>query len=259
MADGWLGGDMAQETNDLFASSYDDFNYRYQNTRWTGRLLERATAAGLKGDRLLDVACGTGLSFIPMLRRGWSVTACDISGEMLEIARQKVGDLATIESADMRELPVFGEFDLVWAVGDALNYLLTEDELKAALEGMKGNLAPGGVMVFDVNTLSTYRTFFSEQLHVKVKERELVWTGRMRPEAIKAGVIAEARFEAVDEPGSAHVHRQRHFPEERIQAAIETANLRCVEALGVSDLAGDLQRPLDEEAHTKAVYVSVSK
>jgi SAM-dependent methyltransferase len=258
MTDGWLAGDMAQETNDIFSGAYDDFNYRYKNTRWTGRLLERATAAGLTGDRLLDVACGTGLSFIPMLRRVWTVTGCDISKEMLEVARRKVGDLVTLRHADMRELPVFGTFDLVWAINDALNYLLSEDELRAAITGMKGNLAPDGVMVFDVNTLATYRTFFAEEFHVKVKGRELVWTGRVRPEAVKAGIMAEARFEAVGEPGSVHVHRQRHFSESQVLAALEASGLECVELLGVSEPEGHLLNPLDEDVHTKAVYVSRS-
>jgi ubiquinone/menaquinone biosynthesis C-methylase UbiE len=33
--------------------------------RWTGRLLEKAGEAGLKGSRLLDIGCGTGLSSTP--------------------------------------------------------------------------------------------------------------------------------------------------------------------------------------------------
>ena len=31
----------------------------------------------------------------------------------------------------MRELPVFGEFDLVWSLDDAVNYLLSAEELEA--------------------------------------------------------------------------------------------------------------------------------
>lgn len=259
MTDGWLGGDIAEETNDLFASAYDDFNYRYQNTQWTGRLLERAEAAGLEGNRLLDVACGTGLSFIPMLRRGWTVTACDISAEMLQIARSKVGDSMTLAKADMRELPVFGRFDLVWALNDPLNYLLSRQELVAALVGMRNNLDAGGVLLFDVNTLATYRSFFADEIPVEVKRRRLVWSGQTRPEAVEPGLFAEARFEAVGEAGSAHVHRQRHFPEKEVLEALSLARLRPVEILGVSEPDGQLLAPLDEDSHTKAVYICVSE
>lgn len=253
MTDGWLGGDLAEDSNNRFASAYDDFNKRYQNTRWTERLLGRAEAAGLDGNRLLDVACGTGLSVIPMLRRDFLVTGCDVSSEMLDIARGKIGDLAELRRADMRELPEFGAFDLVWAVNDPINYLLSTDELVACLDGMRRNLAPGGIVVFDINTLTTYRTFFASTLKVEVNDRELVWTGLANPDGVQPGMIAEARFEAVGEADSVHLHKQRHFPEEEVREALKVAGLELVEVSGEID--GDLQRPLDEEVHGKAVYV----
>lgn len=45
--------------------------------------------------------------------------------------------------ADTRALPRLGGFDLIWAVNDAVNYLLDVDELQSALAGMRDNLAPG--------------------------------------------------------------------------------------------------------------------
>jgi SAM-dependent methyltransferase len=109
----------AKAAYDAFASAYDDFNHRYMYERWTGRLLAKAEEAGREGDRLLDVACGTGLSFLPMLDRGFEVTGCDISPAMVEVARPKAEGRAELVVADMRELPVMGEFDLVWSVDDA--------------------------------------------------------------------------------------------------------------------------------------------
>ncbi|HYQ78782.1 MAG TPA: class I SAM-dependent methyltransferase [Solirubrobacterales bacterium] len=253
MTDGWLGGDLAEDSNNRFASAYDDFNKRYQNTRWTGRLLERAEAAGLQGNRLLDVACGTGLSFIPMLRRDFLVTGCDVSSAMLDIAREKVGDLAELRKADMRELPIFGPFDLVWAVNDPINYLLSMEELVACLKGMRRNLAGDGIIVFDVNTLNTYRTFFAETLTVEVNSRKLVWTGLANPREARPGMIAEARFEAAGEADSVHLHKQRHFGEDEVREALKVAGLNLVEVSGEAN--GDLLRPLDEEVHGKAVYV----
>ena len=122
-----------------------------------------------------------------MLERGWEVTACDISPAMVELARAKVGDRATLSVADMRELPVFGEFDLVFCLDDAVNYLLDVEELEQALTGMRRNLAPSGLLMFDVNTLQTYRTFFAEEVVVERDGRRLVWQGRStagRPAAL---------------------------------------------------------------------------
>ncbi len=249
----WQGGDSARKAYDAYASAYDDFNHGYMYERWTGRLLAKAEEAGVKGDRLLDVGCGTGLSFIPMLDRGWRVTACDISPEMLELAREKVGEGATLLTADMRELPELGEFDLIWAVNDAINYLLSAEELEASLVGMRRNLAPDGIVLFDMNTISTYRVFFSSEYVVEENGRQLVWQGQMSPDEVTPGSISEARFEAKGEAGSTHVHLQRHFAEAEVLAAVDAVGLRCVGVFGEQD--GELHRGLDEEAHTKAVYI----
>jgi SAM-dependent methyltransferase len=41
------------------------------------------------GSVVLDYGCGTGRTTLDMLRRGFAVTAYDISGEMLSLAREK--------------------------------------------------------------------------------------------------------------------------------------------------------------------------
>ena len=40
----------------------------------------------------------------------------------------------------------------------------TTEELDLALAGMRRNLAPGGLLMFDANTIHTYRGFFAEQI-----------------------------------------------------------------------------------------------
>lgn len=239
----------ARDTYDAMAGSYDEFNHAYMYERWTGRLLERALASGLTGDRLLDVGCGTGLSFVPMLARGWRVTGCDISPEMLERARAKAGPEVELAVADMRELPLFGEFDLIWAVNDAMNYLLSVEDFEAALRGMRRNLAPDGRIVFDVNTLTAYRNFWSGEHVVEHEDKRFLWRGGVAEEVASAGFY-EARFGG---DGEAHVHRQRHFPPEEVLPAIAAAGLRCVDLAATVD--GELDDELDENVHTKSVYV----
>lgn len=239
-----------RDTYDAFAGSYDEFNHAYMYERWTGKLLERAQANGLAGERLLDVGCGTGLSFLPMLERGWRVSGCDISAQMLARARAKAG-AAEVELtvADMRELPLFGEFDLIWAVNDAMNYLLGAEELEAALRGMRRNLAPRGLIVFDLNTLTAYRRFWSGEHVVEHEDKRFLWRGGEAAK-VESGAFYEARFGG---DGEAHLHRQRHFPPAAVLAAIEAAGLRCVDLAGEQE--GNLDDELDEDLHTKAVYV----
>lgn len=254
MSKQWSVGNEVRETYDTYAPAYEDFNHGYMYERWTGRLLETAEGAGLEGDRLLDIACGTGLSFVTMLERGWRVTGCDISPAMLEIAKEKFGDRAELFVADMRELPEVGEFDLIWAINDPLNYLLSVEELEAALDGMRRNLAPAGIALFDTNTLVTYRTFWSQEVVINQNGREMVWRGKLSPEEVGPGIFAEASFEELGAEGSAHVHRQRHFSQEEVMAAFAAVDLKCVAVFGEQD--GALSPGLDENLHTKAVYLA---
>jgi SAM-dependent methyltransferase len=253
------GSQWAAKAYEAIAPVYDDFTAHHDYEMWLGNLLPELRRHGLRGRRLLDVGCGTGKSFLLMLEQGWEVTACDISPSMLELARAKAGDVVKLSVADMRDLPAFGEFDLVWALDDAVNYLLSIEELGEALSGMRSNLAPGGLLMFDVNTLRSYRTFFAETERVERGDRTLVWRGQGSPDA-EPGSISEARFE-VEAPAGAgagvetHVHRQRHFTEAEVLRAIEGAGLKCLDAFG-HGYDTILHQPIEELVHTKAVYIA---
>jgi SAM-dependent methyltransferase len=247
--------DSAKVAYDAFAGAYDDFTHAYRNDRWTGRIEAKARTLGLEGDRLLDVGCGTGKSFIPMMNRGWEVTACDIAPPMVDLARAKVGGRANVVVADMRELPALGEFDLVWALDDAMNYLLSAGELRSTLCGMRQNLGPNGILAFDMNTLLTYRTFFCTEHVVEVRGRRMVWRGKMSPQEVESGCISEATFETDAEAVPRHTHRQRHFGEAEVLRALGQANLSCRAIVG--DLDGELADVADEAIHTKAIYFCV--
>jgi SAM-dependent methyltransferase len=250
----WEGDDTAKRTYDALAPSYDDFTlgYGYKYETWTATLLARAEEEGLHGKRMLDVACGTGFSFIPLLERGFEVTGCDVSPAMIEAARAKVGDRAELLIADMRELPEIGEFDLIWSINSAMNYLLGEEELVATLEGMRRNLAPGGLVLFDLMSLKTARAFFGGDFTIEGEGKKFLWKGALQAGEMVAGAIGGGRLEEEGRP-AVDTHRMRHFGEAEVLAAIEAAGLRCVRVLGEKD--GNLQEDLDEEDHPTAVYI----
>lgn len=254
---GSRGAEIAYEA---IAPVYDDFTAHHKYEFWMGQLLPKLEKNGLQGDRLLDVACGTGKSFLPLLKRGWKVTASDISAEMVAIARTKVGPEVRLSVADMRTLPKLGEFDLVMCLDDAINYLLDEDELVAALSAMRANLAPTGLLIFDVNTITSHRTFFAEEVVMEKNGRRMIWRGRGRPDAPPGGLV-EASFEVepIDESAGPAIppefHRQRHFPEEVLRAAIARAGLELRDVYGHDD-SGVPEQPLDETIHTKAIFIA---
>lgn len=255
MNPGWEGGDAALQTYEALAPSYDDFTlgYGYRYEEWTATLLARAEAEGLSGNRMLDVGCGTGFSFIPLIERGWAVTGCDLSPAMVEAARAKVGDRAELHVADMRELPELGEFDLIWSINSAMNYLLSTEELTATLAGMRRNLAPQGLALFDLMGLKTARSFFGSEFTVERDEKKFLWKGALASSEVVPGAIGGGQLVEEGNPKPVETHRMRHFGEAEVLAAIEAAGLRCLRVLGEDD--GKLQEQLDEDAHSTAIYI----
>src|SRR5215207_2306258 len=109
---------------DALAPVYDGLTAHHDHERWLAQLLDLACRHGLAGTRALDVACGTGKSFMPLVRRGWEVTACDLSPTMAARARRRArGHGVQVRVADMRRLPVLcAGADLVTCLDDAVNY-----------------------------------------------------------------------------------------------------------------------------------------
>lgn len=244
---------------EAMAPAYDAFTAHHNYELWLQKILPKLEAHGLEGSQLLDAACGTGKSFLPMLDRGWQVMGSDLSPAMLNIAKSKVNDQVRLVQADLRDLPVFGQFDLVWALADAVNYLLEREELVSALKGLSRNLAPTGLLIFDANTLYTYRTFFAEEEVVETADSRMIWAGATAADA-GPGVLAAASF-AVEpkEPGGLRIepttHLERHYPEGEVLAALSEASLKVLDVWGHHYDAIPRQ-PLDEAHDVKAVYIA---
>jgi SAM-dependent methyltransferase len=244
---------------DCIAPFYDRFTAGYAHEAWIAGIERRAKLLGLKGVRALDLACGTGNSTVPLLARGYSVTACDISEAMVREARQKLPDHAdAFFVADMRELPAVGEFDLVLCLDDALNYLLSDADLEAAFAAVAGVLASDGVFAFDVNTLLTYRTSFAQTFVSEAGGAFFAWRGEASPD-MHPGEIAEASVEIFSEDDDgrwerhATRHIQRHHPREAVVEALSRSGLRCCATLGQHP-GSKLEESGDEHRHIKLVY-----
>jgi magnesium-protoporphyrin O-methyltransferase len=83
----------------------------------------------LRGARVLDAGCGTGLMTEDLARRGASVTAADISPRLLQVAHDRLPPSlraqVTFFAGDMTE-PTLGAFDAVLAM-DSLIYYSARD------------------------------------------------------------------------------------------------------------------------------------
>jgi SAM-dependent methyltransferase len=257
-----MTADLNPSAYDAFARFYDDFTAASDYENWTEEVLVAAARQGLRGDSLLDVACGTGKSFLPFLGRGFVVIACDSSPAMLAEAAIKAPEVELVR-CDMRELPVLGSFDLVTCFDDSLNYLRDEAELLSSFRGIAANLARDGVLAFDLNTLRAYRTTFARD---SVSERDgtlFAWRGESTAE-LAPGHAAASRIEIFTATGdglyerTTSRHEQRHFPRAHVVDVLRVAGLRSVAVHGVLD-DGRLVDTADEDAQLKLLYIATHR
>jgi len=246
--------DPAFLTYEAIAGVYDAFTHANDYEMWLGRaLLPELAKWGLPArGHALDVGCGTGRAFPPLLRRGWTVHGCDLSPAMLERAGEaEGGDRVTLSVADMRDLPEFGLFDLVLSLNDSVNYLLGEDDLLDALRGMRANLRPGGLLLFDVNSQVLFEEGFSETTEVEYEGKRWRWVG--------LGEVSPSVYEArLEGDGIVTItNRERFRPASEVREAMSAAGLTCLAALGMEEVEGEvvLSEPPDEARHYKVVFI----
>lgn len=240
---------------DQLAPYYDRFTAHPGYANWVRRIEALARRHGVPGAEALDVACGTGSSFLPLLDLGYRVTGVDSSPAMLAEARAKTGGRVPLHCFGVPDMPVLGSFALITWLNDACNCILDGAALERALERIAANLAPGGVLAFDANTLATYRGFFAERHTRSGDELEFVWNGQGLADGLARGVI-----EVFEAPRNGHPplvsapQVQAHHPHARIAAAVEAAGLSLAAVVG-SDPEGHLADPPSDE-HPKWIYVA---
>ncbi len=115
---------------------------------------ERPATISMLGDvtgrRVLEVGCGSGILTAWLVEQGASVTAFDVSEQMVALARNSVGGRARLLVADLGQPLVFAadrSFDLVVA-SLVLHYV---EDWQRVFRELHRVLVPAGVVVFSTH------------------------------------------------------------------------------------------------------------
>ncbi len=139
-----------------FSEIYDIFMADVDYGAWAAKLLSIFEKNGHTGSlRILDAACGTGNITIPLAKAGHSVTGCDLSESMLDIASQKArkaGLKIPFVHQSMTELSIHGKQNIVNSSCDGVNYLRSASEVCGFFGSAFDILQSGGLIVFDVSS-----------------------------------------------------------------------------------------------------------
>lgn len=173
-----------------FAGVYDIFMDETPYEEWcellTGLLLryeikENVTDQKLLQERnsILDLGCGTGTLTELMAAKGYDMIGIDNSQEMLQIAlekKERSGSDILYLLQDMREFELYGTVGAAISVCDSLNYMLEEEDILTVFRLVNNYLYPGGLFLFDFNTVYKYKEVIGDTTIAENREEcSFIW------------------------------------------------------------------------------------
>ena len=149
---------------------------------WPGRLgrelpglTHTLRAAGAA--RVLDAGCGTGRHVGALLEAGFDAYGADVSDDMLTKAREHVGEPERFFAWRMGEAPgadlrAAAPFDAITCLGNVWPSLHDDATLDRALAGLRGLLAPGGLLLVGLKAVAIRRAPKNPYLPLLKRERD---------------------------------------------------------------------------------------
>ncbi len=204
---------------------------------------EEREALETERDLVVDLGCGTGKFTELMASYGYDMIGIDASGDMLAEAMERrdiLGHKTMYLEQDMRDFELYGTAGTMVSVCDCVNYLLTDEDLERMFRQVNLFLYPGGLFIFDFNTLYKYRDLIGDTTIAENREDcSFIWENWFYEEN-HINEYDLTLFTAVHEEGEQgralfekHVetHYQRGYTLEEIRGAAEKASLEWVLAV----------------------------
>ena len=143
-----------------FARVYDLFMDNIDYEKWADYIQKHLEEQGIRDGLVLELGCGTGTMTGLLAQKGYDMIGVDNSEEMLAEAMEKKmesGQDILYLLQDMQEFELYGTVRAVVSVCDSLNYLTEKEDLLQVFRLVNNYLDPGGVFLFDMNTIHKYR------------------------------------------------------------------------------------------------------
>ena len=142
-----------------FSRVYDLFMDNIPYEEWGKNICGILKRYGIRDGLVLDLGCGTGAMTEILSRAGYDMIGVDNSVDMLEAALEKKeisGSDILYLLQDMREFELYGTVRAAVSVCDSVNYITEPEELLQVFRLVNNYLDPGGIFLFDLNTLYKY-------------------------------------------------------------------------------------------------------
>ncbi|UCD08112.1 MAG: class I SAM-dependent methyltransferase [Dehalococcoidales bacterium] len=106
----------------------------------------------IKG-KVLEVACGSGRTYLELLQAGVDIHGIDLSEKMLDGLKKKAEAMnltPKVSLADMRNFSLYDSFDMIIIPGRSFIHNVTTDDQLSTLKSCHNHLAEGGRLVMNL-------------------------------------------------------------------------------------------------------------
>lgn len=245
-------------------TGYETFSFYYdaltENVNYPARaayldgLVQKFLRA--EGRVMLDLACGTGTLTEEMAKRGYDMIGVDYSEGMLgQAMEKKITHQLPIQYVcqDMRELELYGTVDAAICTLDSLNHLPSFSDVEQVFRRVWESLEPGGVFVFDMNTLYKHRELLGSQVYVyETEDVYCVWENALCEDNCTVEITldlfrlcADGRYIRTDEQIT-----ERAYDSEQVASGLEKAGFHV---LGIYH--ADTEEPLRPDSERMVIAV----
>lgn len=162
-----------------FAQVYDTLMDNVPYQEWKEYIVSILAQHGIEEGLILELGCGTGSLTELLAGEGYEMIGVDSSEDMLMMARRKMAesalDILYLEQ-DMREFELYGTVRAVISICDSMNYIMEEEDLSKVFRLVNNYLDPGGIFLFDLNTVYKYKELLGENTIAESREEcSFIW------------------------------------------------------------------------------------
>ena len=214
----------------VFSEFYDALTANVSYDTVSQVLSSLLTRYGKSRGLLLDLACGTGSVSVRLAKKGYEVIGVDLSPEMLSEAQNKAysaGQNILFLCQDMTALDLYGTVDAAVCTLDGLCHLPDEESVQAALRKVSLFMNPGGVFLFDVNSVYKHRAVLGNNTFVyDTDDVYCVWQNTLLSDGVTVQMDLDF-FEPVSDEGDyvrqSERFTERAYPRETLEAMLKKA------------------------------------
>ncbi len=153
-----------------FAQIYDELMREIDYKQWADYIFRHMLNGKREVKKVLEFGCGTGNITCELAKKGFEMTAVDISEEMLTMADEKAAEekLNNIRffMGDMSNFQIGEKFDAVISCCDSVNYLEDLESVHNFLESSYEVLEDEGMLLFDINTETKFKEIIGDNTFV---------------------------------------------------------------------------------------------